>query len=259
MIPDDEQNNFDIFLDCLSATIVASLSPSNKKGQRKRAVKGRKNEIKAVIQDATEKQENDAAELGEFVEYLSTELFLSLPPTLRTLSYALLQESPALATTYSTPLSPDTLSTITSSLPPSTTDSLSSYSIIPSPSHLDKFLEPMFTSYINAASAPPPEYTPALTASRPSGCEICGREHVPLTYHHLIPRQIHAKAVKRGWHQDWQLNKVAWLCRACHSFVHKVATNEELAREYYDVELLMGREDVRKFAQWVGRVRWKAR
>lgn len=52
---------------------------------------------------------------------------------------------------------------------------------------------------------------------------------------------------------------MAWLCRACHSFVHRIASNEELARELFSVEALMEREDVVKWAQWVGKVRWKAR
>jgi hypothetical protein len=52
---------------------------------------------------------------------------------------------------------------------------------------------------------------------------------------------------------------VAWLCRACHSFVHRIARNEELARSWYSVELLESREDVQAWVSWVGRVRWKAR
>ena len=52
---------------------------------------------------------------------------------------------------------------------------------------------------------------------------------------------------------------MAWLCRACHSFVHRVAGNEELAREWDSVEKLAEREDVRAFVGWVGRVRWKSR
>jgi len=48
---------------------------------------------------------------------------------------------------------------------------------------------------------------------------------------------------------------VAWICRACHTFVHQCATNEELAKEWYTVERLMEREDVRRFAGWVGKVR----
>ena len=50
---------------------------------------------------------------------------------------------------------------------------------------------------------------------------------------------------------------MAWLCRACHSFVHRILSNEELGRWFADVELLVEREDVRRFAEWVGRVRWK--
>jgi hypothetical protein len=41
--------------------------------------------------------------------------------------------------------------------------------------------------------------------------------------------------------------------------VHRVATNEELARDWYTVERLEEREDVIAFANWVGGVRWKAR
>jgi len=52
---------------------------------------------------------------------------------------------------------------------------------------------------------------------------------------------------------------VAWLCRACHSFVHRAASNEELGKDYWSVERLMAREDVQNWAKWVGRVRWKSR
>ncbi|KAG9237863.1 hypothetical protein BJ875DRAFT_502440 [Amylocarpus encephaloides] len=55
------------------------------------------------------------------------------------------------------------------------------------------------------------------------------------------------------------LGNVACLCRACHSFVHQIASNEELARDWYTVEKLGEREDVMAFTKWVGRVRWKGR
>lgn len=144
-------------------------------------------------------------------------------------------------------------------MPVTVIDSLCSYNLINDSSDLDKFLEPGLSTYMIAATTPPPEHTPALTASRPDGCEICQREHLPLTYHHLIPRQVHAKVVKRGWHKEWELNKVAWLCRACHSFVHKIGSNELLARELYSVELLLERKDVQKWAAWVSKIRWKSR
>lgn len=41
--------------------------------------------------------------------------------------------------------------------------------------------------------------------------------------------------------------------------MHRCATNEELGKEFYTVERLLEREDVRKFAGWMGKVRWKAR
>jgi len=160
---------------------------------------------------------------------------------------------------YGTPLETSTLEALLKPLPLTVMDSLSSYGIFTDASDLDKFLEPVLSAYITTISSPSAEYTPSIAASRPDGCEICQREHLPLTYHHLIPRQMHAKAVKRGWHAEWELNKVAWLCRACHSFVHRVAPNEELARELFSVELLLEREDVVKWATWVSKVRWKAR
>jgi hypothetical protein len=70
---------------------------------------------------------------------------------------------------------------------------------------------------------------------------------------------VHEKAVRRGWHAKEQLGSVAWLCRACHSFVHGHFGHEELARELFTVERLVEREEVRRWAGWVGRVRWKAR
>lgn len=144
-------------------------------------------------------------------------------------------------------------------MPVTIADSLSSYGLIQDASDLDRFLEPALSTYVTAVTSPPPEHTPAVTASRPDGCEICQREHLPLTYHHLIPRQVHAKVLKRGWHKEWELNKVAWLCRACHTFVHRIGSNELLARELYSVDLLLEREDVQKWAAWVAKIRWKSR
>lgn len=170
-----------------------------------------------------------------------------------------MQEDPPLAEKYGLPLDSDLLHTILEHVPLAVSDSLSAYGLIsPTLANLDRFVEPVLTSYVEAATTAPPEYTPALSASRPDGCEICGREHLPLTYHHLIPRQMHEKAVKRGWHRPWELGKVAWLCRACHSFVHRTLTNEELARDWFEIDKLIEREDVRKWADWVGRIRWKA-
>jgi 5-methylcytosine-specific restriction endonuclease McrA len=134
------------------------------------------------------------------------------------ISYAAVQDHPDVAEKYALPLDAIVLEAVVKTLPPDICDSLCSYGLIDEPSDLNRFMDNILSSYLKLAISAPPEFTPSLTSSRPAGCEICNREHLPLTYHHLIPRQIHAKAVKRGWHKEWELNKVAWLCRACHSF-----------------------------------------
>ncbi|CAK4001378.1 Hypothetical predicted protein [Lecanosticta acicola] len=259
MVPEHERSNFETFQDCLSTSVIQKLAPSSGKKTKKRSIKGRKNEIKPVVKVDDENGLDDATELADFVEYLAEQIFTSLPSVLRTLSYARIQEDDSLKVTYQVPMESALIEDLVEPLPLSISDSLCSYHLMADSTDLNRFLEAVFSSYITAVTSPPPEYTPALTATRPDGCEICGREHLPLTYHHLIPRQVHAKVVKRGWHSEWELNKVAWLCRACHSCVHKIASNEELARDLYSVDLLLDREDVQKWAAWIGRVRWKAK
>jgi 5-methylcytosine-specific restriction endonuclease McrA len=138
---------------------------------------------------------------------------------------------------------------------PSINDSLTTYGLLPETLSFLLFLNPILTAYVTTTTSPPPIWS----TTRGTCCELCARSWINLTYHHLIPKSVHAKVLKRGWHEEWELNKVAWLCRACHSFVHRVATNEELARDFYSVELLSEREDVARFVGWVGNVRWKSR
>jgi 5-methylcytosine-specific restriction endonuclease McrA len=186
-----------------------------------------------------------------WAQYLASEIFPALPEDLRTLSYSAFQNDSKLATKYSLPLSRTTTEALLDYMPPSVLDSLSTYLTIEPSNFLTKPLE----SYISTTTSPPPIYSSTKTSS----CELCLRSWIPLTYHHLIPRSVHAKALKRGWCEEWELNKVAWLCRSCHSMVHRVASNEELAREWDSVEKLLTREDVTAFVGWVGRVRWNSR
>lgn len=67
MIAADEVQNYETFRDCVSELLISKLSPSAEKPKRKRAVKGRKNEIKPVSRPAQE-DSNDAADLSETIE-----------------------------------------------------------------------------------------------------------------------------------------------------------------------------------------------
>lgn len=188
-------------------------------------------------------------------QYIASELFLSLPPDLRTLSYSAVQNDTMLAEAYATPLDSATLESIVCHIPASITESLLAYNVIEFSDSLPRFLMPILDSYITSITSPPPIWT----STRASACEICERNWISLTYHHLIPRSTHAKVLKRGWHEEWELNKVAWICGACHRFVHSIESNEELAKHWHTVELLRDREDVQKWAAWIGKVRWKSR
>lgn len=174
---------------------------------------------------------------------------------MQTLSYSTLQADTALAEKYSDPISDSTFDTATTVISPSVSESLSVYGFIPDISEFPSFMNPVLTEYISAVSAGPPVWS----NTRATSCEICERDWVPLTYHHLIPKAVHGKALKRKWHEEWMLNSVAWLCRACHSFVHRMASNEELAKEWFSVEKILQRDDVQRWAAWVARIRWRAK
>lgn len=255
---EEEQQNHDVFRDCLFAVVIAKLAPAASSYPQKSLQKKRKSETdtaaKTASSQAVKDESSDPTELAEFAEYLSSEGFPALPPELRSLSHRSVRDSHALSDTYSLPLSLTTIERLVEYLPCSVPDTLLAYGLInPPSSDLQSFMTPVFAAYVATVTTPPPKWIDTRT----SACEICDRDWVPMTYHHLIPKQVHPKVLKRGWHEEHQLNSVAWLCRACHSFVHRMASNEELAREWYTVDRICDRDDVQKWAQWVRRVRWK--
>ncbi|KAL9053846.1 MAG: hypothetical protein Q9206_003776 [Seirophora lacunosa] len=255
---DETQSNLDIFRDCLSGPLVQRSAVGKGRTPQKRRTKGRKNSIKPVKihVEADSLGRGDVEELAEFIDVSDSNL-RNMSPQLRvaSLSYSAIQNDPRLAERFGDPLPSNTLDQILTSIPPSVAESLETYGLLEEQSDLPNFITPVFQEYIDAATAAPPVWS----TTRTSACEMCERDWIPLSYHHLIPKQMHTKAIKRGWHEEWRLNSVAWLCRACHSFVHRIATNEELAKEYWTVERLMQRDDVVAWAKWVGTVRWKAR
>ncbi|KAI9797863.1 MAG: hypothetical protein M1833_005063 [Piccolia ochrophora] len=281
MIPLSERDNYALFLDCLSRPIIARLSqpassarptPRAKRKARGGSGAGKTpvtrpqqpgSEVWQAEENGQEEESGNAEDLAEFIDYVATELFLSLPAPLRSLTYHVYASTPALQEQYPTPPTLYSTTRLWRTVPATVSDTLSTYALLPndpsssssSSSSLPTFLHPVLVDYMTTLTTPPPH----PISTRASACEICGRDWIPLTYHHLIPKAVHAKAVKRGWHPEWRLESVAWLCRACHSFVHGIASNEELARTWWSVELLVGREDVKRWAAWAGRVRWKAR
>jgi hypothetical protein len=196
-------------------------------------------------------------DLSEFIDYIAHSTFTSLPDSLQTLTYYIWTSS-SLEDKYPSPLTGQWIAdNLLPSLDPSIEASLSTYGITTATQTPQEFLAPVLTNYFSAIATPPPP--PRSTKVDAEGCEICGRDWINLSYHHLIPRMVHDKVVKRGWHKKEDLENVAWLCGACHRFVHSFAGHEELAREYFTVERLLAEDKVQEWAAWVGRLRWKKR
>ncbi|KZT30127.1 hypothetical protein NEOLEDRAFT_1160105 [Neolentinus lepideus HHB14362 ss-1] len=190
--------------------------------------------------ELTSSEETAASELDDFVSYLSSEIWPCLPKELRNASYSTLANVPG--------IDEFALEELT---PPTVIESLLSYGICSGDDDAFRLLRKVLQDYVKELCAPPPIWS----ATRAKECELCGRE-VPLTYHHLIPRSTHAKVLKRKWHPEEMLNSVAWLCRPCHSAVHRVASNEDLARSYYTLDLLLEREDIQKWTRYASKQRY---
>ncbi|KAF5350154.1 hypothetical protein D9756_009129 [Leucocoprinus leucothites] len=183
------------------------------------------------------------SELDDFVDFLAEESWSPLPLALQSATYQSRETAPEIESLD--------FETLTS---PTFIETLISYRITEDADDAVKFLRKVAETYREEACAPPPVWS----STRTDECEICERD-IPLTYHHLIPRSTHDKVLKKGWHDASMLNSVAWLCRECHSMVHKVERTEVLAKEYYTVELLLAREDIQKWRSYASKQRWRPR
>ncbi|KRX07258.1 hypothetical protein PPERSA_00415 [Pseudocohnilembus persalinus] len=81
------------------------------------------------------------------------------------------------------------------------------------------------------------------------GCVLCERI-IPLTFHHLIPRTTHNKPYNKGKSKA-ELNKGIWICRQCHSGIHRLIDEETMAKEFYNYDLLLKNEKVLKMAKYM--------
>ena len=79
-------------------------------------------------------------------------------------------------------------------------------------------------------------------------CLVCERK-VRLTRHHLYPREVHRTLLKKGY-DNADLLKTIDVCRLCHNTIHRFYTNDELARSFYSLELLMEDPAFFKYAKW---------
>lgn len=71
-------------------------------------------------------------------------------------------------------------------------------------------------------------------------CELCGRQDVLLTVHHLTPRE-----------EGGAFLPTALLCIACHKQVHALYTNQELAACLNTLDALRQDEKLVPYIKWI--------
>jgi len=81
-----------------------------------------------------------------------------------------------------------------------------------------------------------------MTAMDLTTCDLCKREAIKLTEHHLIPREMGGKN-----------SQTVLLCTTCHKQIHALFTNKELAFYLNTIERLKEDEKVMKYLNWVER------
>lgn len=85
-------------------------------------------------------------------------------------------------------------------------------------------------------------------------CELCGREGVRLTRHHLIPKTRHSnKRNKRNFDREDVKTRIAWFCRPCHTHAHCILTEKQMEYEFNTLAALAAHPEIQKFAQWIAK------
>ena len=88
--------------------------------------------------------------------------------------------------------------------------------------------------------------------TKPAACELCGRAIANLTQRHLIPRTHHRnKRVRKHFSRDEMLSRILWACRPCHSHIHTVLTEKELAMQFNNRTALLQHPEIQRFVDWV--------
>ncbi|KAL2107655.1 hypothetical protein VUR80DRAFT_4964 [Thermomyces stellatus] len=206
LVTEDTSKNYSTLRDSLATALATKLTPPPVTKARRRRRRKSQASDPAPADTAAE------ADLAEFTEYVAAETFGCLPPELKSLTHATWVSSARDA--YALPLTAPDAEPLLRGLDPSVDESLRTYTA----RSAAEFLAPVLTSYLASFASPPPP--PRALKASVDGCELCGRDWVRLSFHHLIPREAADKAVKRGWHRREDLEKGAWLCHACHGFVH---------------------------------------
>ena len=93
-------------------------------------------------------------------------------------------------------------------------------------------------------------HIPLKSGSKHKCCEMCGSPF-NITFHHLIPKTCHKnKWFKKNFSLDDMRKRGIFVCRKCHSFIHKKFSEKYLGRELNTLQKLLANEDLAKYVNW---------
>lgn len=86
-------------------------------------------------------------------------------------------------------------------------------------------------------------------------CALCDRA-VPLSFHHLIPRKNHRKPwYRRHFSVEEMRGRGVWLCRECHSAVHRFFDEQTLGRRLNTLDALQADPLIQRHLAWARKLR----
>lgn len=91
----------------------------------------------------------------------------------------------------------------------------------------------------------------------PGACALCQRQ-MPLTWHHLYPRDVHKRFLKRGLMTQQDRLCGIHVCRQCHNTIHRSFDNETLAERLHSLESLKEQESIQKWVQYAHKQKVRA-
>ena len=104
-----------------------------------------------------------------------------------------------------------------------------------------------------ARPAPSDLQPPAIPEDR--RCRLCERPS-HLTFHHLVPKQMHGKRPVRQRYSEQALRHHGiWICRQCHDFVHATFDPRTLATQLDSLEALRLEPAVIRHVAWASKQR----
>lgn len=80
-------------------------------------------------------------------------------------------------------------------------------------------------------------------------CMLCDKQR-KLTLHHLIPKKVHKRNFFILNYTNKDLAQCIDICNTCHNGIHKLYSEEYLAKNLYTLKKLMSDDRIFKYVEW---------